>query len=285
MRCALTIKCLSPIGSQGGETIEVKDPNAFPVPGRIYKKVRKHQTKIEKERRARWGWKKIGGQRKISRERFLNRMFKASLRYVKRVYPSLIKEGQDLPEIAPRMSLSLPRGADSRAFAIVMMKHIQWEKFVSSGRYDRLRERLITYNFKKKVKQGKLPSKFNNIRCVYDGYNFDSLIEKDRYVFLKLQEKYGVIKDLEVHPKYPLGDDVYGYLIIKSESRRTKATYKPDFRYKIVATEEEIVEDVKSIATLEEYAFKIKRGIWEWLYNKELKVVTSVAAKPGSTRY
>lgn len=194
-------------------------------------------------------------------------------------------EHPDVPEEPPKIIPSVPRGTSSREFALIMLKYLQWEKFVSSGRYERLREYIIQQSFKRKKRPSGQPSKFNNVRCSYDGYNFDSMIEKNRYVFLKLQEKYGVIKDLEVHPSYSLGDDINGPLIIKSKTRKGRCTYKPDFRYKLVATDEEIVEDVKSIATMEEYAFKVKRAIWEWFYGKELKIVTTVAAPPGSTKY
>ena len=62
--------------------------------------------------------------------------------------------------------------------------------------------------------------KYNNRPTVIDGYRFDSKLEASRYGELRLLEKAGDIKDLEVHPHYPL--EVNGLKI---------CTYEADFRY------------------------------------------------------
>lgn len=273
----------------GVDIFPLKDADKLtPVPGHLYRQIRGHMNHRERERRSHWGWKpKKRKPAKGRMRRLRERKEVVAWEYAKTVFPEIFDQKfPDVPKVPPRFIPVVPRGASSREFALIMLKHLQWEKFVSTGRYERVREYIISQNAKKKAKAPSgQPSKFNNVRCVYDGHSFDSILEKNRYIFLKLQEKYGVIKDLEVHPSYPLGDDLHGFLVIKSKTRKAKCTYKPDFRYKIVATDEEIVEDVKSVATLEEYSFKIKRGVWEWFYDAELRVVTSVAAPPGSTKY
>jgi hypothetical protein len=64
-------------------------------------------------------------------------------------------------------------------------------------------------------------SKFGSKKKVIDGYKFLSLLEAKRYGELKLLERAGEIKNLEVHPRYPLL--VKGHPI---------CTYEADFRYR-----------------------------------------------------
>jgi hypothetical protein len=46
-------------------------------------------------------------------------------------------------------------------------------------------------------------TKFGSKKKVIDGYKFLSLLEAKRYGELKLLERAGEIKNLEVHPRYP----------------------------------------------------------------------------------
>jgi hypothetical protein len=201
-----------------------------------------------------------------------------------------------LPEEPPPPP-SVSIHAHSREFAIRLAKNLQWDKYVSKGHYEKHRKKVnkrAEWLLEKRktlapIKKRKVPSKFspkyNNQRCVYEGITFDSLREKDRYIFLKYMVRQNVIYDLEIQPKYILESEDKGPLVVKSETRKTKLTYTADFRYKLTLTNEEVVEDVKSIATMEEYAFKVKRAIWEWLHKKELKVVVDVRSAPGKTLY
>ena len=80
-------------------------------------------------------------------------------------------------------------------------------------------------------------NKFNAKRQKYKGITFDSKKELRRYFYLEILLLKNEIKDLEVHPVFPLM--VNGIKI---------GRYTADFRYK-TSTGEIIVEDVKSKVT------------------------------------
>lgn len=56
-------------------------------------------------------------------------------------------------------------------------------------------------------------SKHNNKQIMYDGYKWDSISERDYYIFLKHKKKANAIKDIEVKPMYKL--QINGKLICK----------------------------------------------------------------------
>ena len=49
-------------------------------------------------------------------------------------------------------------------------------------------------------------SKYGNKKVEYNGIKFDSLLERNRYIFLKDQEDKGVIQRLALQPSYRLMD-------------------------------------------------------------------------------
>jgi len=122
--------------------------------------------------------------------------------------------------------------------------------------------------------------KYGNIKTVIDGFTFDSKREATRYQELKLLEKAGEIRELELQPKYTL--------VPKTKKRRA-VTYTADFRYlehveksevpKIpnhgckcfcgMTSEQDkwykqVVEDVKSPATAKNKAYIVKRNLFEY---------------------
>lgn len=85
--------------------------------------------------------------------------------------------------------------------------------------------------------------KYGNHKVVYDGHKFDSKLERDTYVELRLQEAAGIIADLEVHPRYVFFDtDTAG-------TSREVCRYTPDFRYRVVRTGAIEVVDCKTFST------------------------------------
>lgn len=80
--------------------------------------------------------------------------------------------------------------------------------------------------------------KYGNQKVVIDDIPFDSQKEGVRYWELKQMRNNGEIRDLECHPVYRF--ETNGVRI---------GRYIADFRYRVVATGETIVEDVKSDAT------------------------------------
>ena len=99
-------------------------------------------------------------------------------------------------------------------------------------------------------------SKYKNKEVVYNGINFKSTKERDRYIDLLLLERNGQIKDLELQPRYKLIDGVKF-----SDGSRAKPAlrYTADFRYIDCRTGELIVEDVKSKITKESTDYKMRR--------------------------
>lgn len=103
------------------------------------------------------------------------------------------------------------------------------------------------------------PSKYRNVRVSVDGFSFDSKAEAARYHVLVLMEKAGLIRDLEVHPKF--------VLITASHTREGEdvavCDYIADFSYVDVPKSRTIVEDVKGVKTA---LYRLKK---KWLFLQE----------------
>ena len=110
-------------------------------------------------------------------------------------------------------------------------------------------------------------SKYGNRHVQYDGYTFDSLMERRRYQELKLLEAAGEIYDLKVHPPYQIFD---AYKQPETGKRIRAVKYIADFEYKDSATAEIITEDVKGVETA---VFKLKRKLFEVKYERLLRLV------------
>jgi len=92
-------------------------------------------------------------------------------------------------------------------------------------------------------KNNKFGSREKKDKPIRDGYVFDSNAELKRYCELKMLIKAGIIKDLEVHPKFTLRKSS------KNEHKQSisKWSYKADFAYIYVVEDYKVVEDVKSL--------------------------------------
>ena len=82
--------------------------------------------------------------------------------------------------------------------------------------------------------------------------------EADRYRQLRFLEQAGLICNIELQPRYDLC--VNGYRL---------GYYKGDFRYKDVATDTVILEDVKSPAT-KTAVYRLKKKLVKALYGVEI---------------
>lgn len=89
-------------------------------------------------------------------------------------------------------------------------------------------------------------------RVEVDGIMFDPAIEGRRFRILKGDEALGLIADLRMQVAYPY-----------EENGRHCFTYKSDFNYVLVATGEEVVEDVKGMKT---DVYKLKKKLVEARY-------------------
>lgn len=96
-------------------------------------------------------------------------------------------------------------------------------------------------------------TKYKNTKIQYDGITFDSKKEKDRYIELKLLERAGEIKDLELQKVFVLVPAV------KLNGRTKPAVkYLSDFSYVQVKDGQTIVEDVKSPVTRKLAVYRLK---------------------------
>jgi len=81
-----------------------------------------------------------------------------------------------------------------------------------------------------------------------DGIVFDSKAEATRYAQLKLYERGGAISLLSLQPEYRVEINGQHY-----------CTYTADFKYFDALKERWVVEDVKSVATDKDPAFRLRR--------------------------
>ena len=111
-------------------------------------------------------------------------------------------------------------------------------------------------------------NKYNARKTTVDGFVFDSNDESERYSELKYLQMAGEIDALELQPVFELQPRFkHGKKIIRP------ITYKADFRYRIVATGQWVVEDVKAIET---EVFKIKRKLLLYIQGIEITIYSTL---------
>ena len=112
--------------------------------------------------------------------------------------------------------------------------------------------------------------KYRNTKTVIDGIKFDSKLEAERYAQLKILERAGVIRNLELQPDYELIPSFR-----KNGKTWRKATYKADFRYILVEDDITIIEDVKGSTAVITDVFRLKQKLFEYKYPElTIKIVT-----------
>lgn len=108
-----------------------------------------------------------------------------------------------------------------------------------------------------------MQNKYRNKKIVIDGIEFDSKKEMNRYRELKLLEKAGLIRELELQPAFLLIPTFK-----KNGKTYRKTTYIADFKYFDVELGKYIVEDTKGFRT---DLYKLKKKLFEYQY-KELEI-------------
>ena len=104
-------------------------------------------------------------------------------------------------------------------------------------------------------------NKFKNKKVTVNGKVFDSKKEAQRYQELKLLEKSGIIKDLELQKKF----------ILLEGFKKNNKTYRPiyyyaDFVYYLIYEKKTVVEDVKASKYFKTDVYKIKKKLFEYKY-------------------
>ena len=112
--------------------------------------------------------------------------------------------------------------------------------------------------------------KYHNKKTVADGIKFDSRLEAERYAQLKLMERAGAIRDLELQPEYELIPS------FKKDGKTWRRTvYKADFRYILAEGDRIIIEDVKGSTAVITDVFRLKQKLFEYRYpDLTIKIVT-----------
>ena len=113
--------------------------------------------------------------------------------------------------------------------------------------------------------------KYHNKKTVLDGIKFDSKLEAERYTQLKMMERAGVIRDLELQPEYELIPS------FKKDGKTWRRTvYKADFRYILAEDDSYIIEDVKGSTSVITDVFRLKQKLFEYKYpDYTISIVTS----------
>ena len=107
-------------------------------------------------------------------------------------------------------------------------------------------------------------NKYKNKKVQVDMCVFDSIAESKRYKELKLLEKAGKIKEVELQPRFLLQE---GFK--KNGKTYRKIEYVADFQYE--ENGKLVVEDVKGIQT---DVFKLKHKLFEHEYpDFELRII------------
>lgn len=120
-----------------------------------------------------------------------------------------------------------------------------------------------------------MTSWFRNAKKVHlDGYVFDSQVEARRYEELRTLERFGKIRNLEVHPAFPI---IIDGKQLKWPSGH-KLVHKLDFRYFLVTSEgtQLVVEEVKARGgkkRADPKVSQLKRLITEAIYHIKITVV------------
>lgn len=100
-------------------------------------------------------------------------------------------------------------------------------------------------------------SKYGAVKTSADGHTFDSKKEANRYLELKLLEKQGLIKQLQLQPKFVLQES------FKYKDKTIKQiVYYADFKYYDMKEDQTIVEDVKSEITKKDKVYSIKKKLF-----------------------
>lgn len=103
-------------------------------------------------------------------------------------------------------------------------------------------------------------NKYNATKLEVDGHVFDSKAEADYYSQLLLRKIAGELKSIELQPRFELQPS------FKCNGKAVKGIfYVADFRV-ITAAGEEVVIDVKSVATEKNAVYRLKRKMLLYRY-------------------
>lgn len=128
-------------------------------------------------------------------------------------------------------------------------------------------------------------NKYRNIKCEYNGISFDSIIEKDRYLFLLDAIEKKTITDLVVHPTFELIPKIIEKRVkhLKTKDKVVERVvqrpiiYTADFAYTKDGVK--IVEDVKGSRHIVTKDCCLKIKMMRYFYNIEVKFIYKPTAQ------
>ena len=110
-----------------------------------------------------------------------------------------------------------------------------------------------------------MKSKYKNKKTMLDGITFDSQKEALHYSELKILERAGIIKDLELQPVFEITPKY------KKNGRNVRCIkYKADFAYYDIEKAKNVVVDVKGMKT---DVYKLKKKLVEYFHDIEITEV------------
>lgn len=111
--------------------------------------------------------------------------------------------------------------------------------------------------------------KYRNKKTQVDGHVFDSRLESERYIQLRMMQDGGLIRELELQPSFTL---LPKYKNGDGKSIRAMS-YVADFKYKL-PDGEVVIEDVKGVKT---QVYRLKKKLFEHKYAPlTIKEITKV---------
>lgn len=108
-------------------------------------------------------------------------------------------------------------------------------------------------------------SKYNNVKCKYDGRTFDSIAEAERYILLKDAVRRGIISGLEMQVPFEIVPADTG-----ADGKKLRALkYVADFTYYDMHGHLH-VEDVKGVRTA---VYKLKKRLMWHIYRIDIEEI------------
>lgn len=129
-------------------------------------------------------------------------------------------------------------------------------------------------------------NKYRAKKITADGITFDSLIEHRRYQELKLMERSGEIRDLQVHPTYPMVVYAHGVTNVGMKV----CDYVADFEYRRLSIVDRnqwnvVTEDVKGMRSGPAWTtFRLKAKLFEALMVRPVEIYPPSLLKPRRRR-
>lgn len=125
----------------------------------------------------------------------------------------------------------------------------------------------------------KTQQKYGNRKVVYNGIEFDSVKEKDRYIVLCQSEAVGLISELTLQPKFELIPKITEKFVkhLKTKDKECERTvqlpitYTADFSY--IKDGKRVIEDVKASKFMLPKEFTIKAKMMKYFHDIDIRLI------------